>query len=170
MMRMYETQSGVDAADSAATCSRTWRPRGRRDTRHCGWSCDGRGWPCGVGVVAGGGGAAADTAATAAAVVVKEPVVRRDGAAGRGNGGVPTGRGGGQPREWYRGIPIRLTPWRLSRAATTRTTCRRACCRRLQLTSMFPNLVLQNFYIKTKNSLEDGKSKAPYGYVLPDAA
>ena len=37
----------------------------------------------------------------------------------------------------------------------------------LQLTSMFPNLVLQNFYVKTRNSLEDGRTKAPHGFVFP---
>jgi hypothetical protein len=36
----------------------------------------------------------------------------------------------------------------------------------LQLTSMFPNLVLENFYVKTRNSIEAGKKAAPYGYVI----
>jgi hypothetical protein len=37
----------------------------------------------------------------------------------------------------------------------------------LQLTSMFPNLVIQNFYVKTKNSMEAGRNGAPHGYVFP---
>ena len=37
----------------------------------------------------------------------------------------------------------------------------------LQLTSMFPNLVIQNFYVKTKNSMEAGRNSAPHGYVFP---
>ena len=37
----------------------------------------------------------------------------------------------------------------------------------LQLTSMFPNLVIENFYAKTQNSIEAGKTEAPYGYVIP---
>ena len=37
----------------------------------------------------------------------------------------------------------------------------------LQLTSMFPNLVLENFYLKTRNSIDAGKSQPPYGYVIP---
>jgi hypothetical protein len=37
----------------------------------------------------------------------------------------------------------------------------------LQLTSMFPNVVVENFYIKTRNSIEEGKTKAPYGFVIP---
>jgi hypothetical protein len=36
----------------------------------------------------------------------------------------------------------------------------------LQLTSMFPNLVVENFYVKTKNSIEQGKNTAPHGYVI----
>jgi hypothetical protein len=31
---------------------------------------------------------------------------------------------------------------------------------------MFPNLVLENFYTKTKNSIEQGKNQAPYGYII----
>ena len=31
----------------------------------------------------------------------------------------------------------------------------------------FPNLVVDNFYRKTKNSIESGKTEAPYGYVIP---
>ncbi len=37
----------------------------------------------------------------------------------------------------------------------------------LQLTSMFPNVVVENFYIKTRNSIQDGKTNAPYGFVIP---
>ncbi len=37
----------------------------------------------------------------------------------------------------------------------------------LQLTASFPNLVVDNFYRKTKNSIEAGKTDPPYGYVIP---
>lgn len=37
----------------------------------------------------------------------------------------------------------------------------------LQLTSMFPQLVLENFYIKTRNSLEATSKGAPYAWVFP---
>jgi hypothetical protein len=37
----------------------------------------------------------------------------------------------------------------------------------LQLTSMIPNLVLENFYQKTRNSIESGKTEAPFGFVIP---
>jgi hypothetical protein len=37
----------------------------------------------------------------------------------------------------------------------------------LQLTAMFPNLIVENFYTKTKNSIEQGRTTAPFGYVIP---
>jgi hypothetical protein len=37
----------------------------------------------------------------------------------------------------------------------------------LQLTSMIPNLVLENFYQKTRNSIESGKTETPFGFVIP---
>ena len=37
----------------------------------------------------------------------------------------------------------------------------------LQLTSMIPNLVIENFHRKTQNSIEAGKTDAPFGYVIP---
>jgi 8-oxo-dGTP pyrophosphatase MutT (NUDIX family) len=37
----------------------------------------------------------------------------------------------------------------------------------LQLTSMVPALVVENFYRKTRNSIEAGKNEPPHGYVIP---
>jgi hypothetical protein len=37
----------------------------------------------------------------------------------------------------------------------------------LQLTASFPNVILENFYRKTVNSIQAGKTEPPYGYVLP---
>ena len=37
----------------------------------------------------------------------------------------------------------------------------------LQLTSMIPNLVLENFYQKTRNSIESGRTDPPFGFVIP---
>jgi hypothetical protein len=39
----------------------------------------------------------------------------------------------------------------------------------LQLTAMFPELVLENFYVKTRNSLTAGATSAPYAWVFPVA-
>ncbi|HEY9226187.1 MAG TPA: hypothetical protein VIP11_06045, partial [Gemmatimonadaceae bacterium] len=75
--------------------------------------------------------------------------------------------GGGQAREWYRGIPI---PPNAVQAFTRRNNTnymQTGVLSALQLTSMFPNLVLENFYTKTRNSLEAGANQAPYGYVIP---
>ena len=37
----------------------------------------------------------------------------------------------------------------------------------LQLVSQFPTTVVENFYVKTRNAIEDGRTKAPYGFVIP---
>ena len=88
--------------------------------------------------------------------------------AGRGSAtGAPTGRGGGQPREWYRGLPIppgALTNWSRRNNANYMQT---GVLSGLQLTSLIPNLVLDNFYQKTRNSIESGKTDAPFGFVIP---
>ncbi len=88
----------------------------------------------------------------------------------RGPGGaaaVPTGRGGGQDREWYRGIPIgKDDSANFTRRANT-NYMQTGVLSALQLASMFPATVLENFYVKTRNSIEEGKSKAPFGYVIP---
>src|SRR5439155_3045910 len=37
----------------------------------------------------------------------------------------------------------------------------------LELTSNFAKTVLENFYMKSRNSIESGKTEAPFGFVLP---
>jgi hypothetical protein len=37
----------------------------------------------------------------------------------------------------------------------------------LQMTSAFPRVILDNFYRKSRNSIQAGKNEAPYGYVIP---
>ena len=37
----------------------------------------------------------------------------------------------------------------------------------LQLVSMFPNVIVENFYVRTRNAVEEGRTKAPYGFVIP---
>ena len=89
------------------------------------------------------------------------------GGAGRAGGSNGTGRGGGQDREWYRGIQV---PPGAAGNFTRRDNTnymQTGVLSALQLTAMFPNLVLENFYTKTKNSLEAGLKQAPYGYVIP---
>ena len=89
-------------------------------------------------------------------------------AAGRGGPApIPTGRGGGQTREWYRGIPIPTNAVQNFTRRDNTNFMETGVLSGLQLTSMFPQLVLENFYIKTRNSLTAGAAKAPYGYVFP---
>ncbi len=106
-----------------------------------------RGWPAGEGRGRGGRGAGTD--------------------AGRGAAAAPTGRGGGQPREWYRGIPIppgAQNTWSRRNNANYMQT---AVLSALQLTASFPNLIVDNFYRKTTNSIESGKQDPPHGFVIP---
>jgi hypothetical protein len=143
MMRMYETQSGRDVDPTASPAA------------------GGRGGAPGAGgrgaAGAGGRGGAAGGAAQAAATTVAPPV----------RAGVPTGRGGGQAREWYRGIPIpEGYPARFTRRNNA-NYMQTGVLSALQLTAMFPELVLENFYVKTRNSLEAGRTSAPYAWVFP---
>jgi hypothetical protein len=119
----------------------------------------------------GGGGRGAAPAAEGAQAA--------RGAAGGAGGEIPgqvfnggrastgTGRGGGQPREWYRGLPI--PPEALQNFSRRDNTnyMETGVLSGLQLTSMIPNIVLQNFYEKTEHSIDAGKTQAPYGYVIP---
>src|SRR3954451_10616949 len=88
------------------------------------------------------------------------------GARGRGPA-APTGRGGGQPREWYRGLPV--PPGAVATFSRRNNTnyMETGVLSGLQLTAMFPNLVVDNFYRKTANAIDAGKKDAPYGYVIP---
>jgi hypothetical protein len=195
MMRMYETQSGVDAPDSAASGTGRGGRGGGADTTAAAAGRSGRGGGADTTAAAAGRGGRGGGADTTAAAVGRGG---RGGAAGAGRGGrggavaadsagraggvaagppgttptgrlgsVPTGRGGGQPREWYRGIPI--PPNAVSSFSRRNNTnyMQTGVLSALQLTSMFPNLVLQNFYVKTKNSMEDGRARVPHGYVFP---
>ena len=159
MMRMYETQSGVDAADSASSGGRGGRAGGADTSAVANTGRGGRGGRAG-----GGGAAPTETAARGGGEGGGPPGTTP---AGRGAGGVPTGRGGGQPREWYRGIPIPPNAVASFSRRNNTNYMQTGVLSALQLTSMFPNLVIQNFYVKTKNSMEDGRNKAPHGYVFP---
>jgi hypothetical protein len=165
MMRMYETQSGRDGGAGPAAGG-----RGEGGGRGRGAAAAGRG---------GRGGRGGDDAAAqgrggrgAGAAAEGTPPGRggqRAGGGGgqRGGGGVPTGRGGGQDREWYRGIPVpEGMPANFTRRNNT-NYMQTAVLSALQLTSMFPNLILENFYVKTRNSIAAGTAAPPHAYVIP---
>ena len=80
---------------------------------------------------------------------------------------VPTGRGGGQDREWYRGIPIGPKDSALYTRRANTNYMQTGVISALQLAATFPQQVLENFYTRTRNAIEDGKTKPPYGYVIP---
>jgi hypothetical protein len=142
MMRMYEIQSGREGGSGTPAVAVAAVD-----------SAAGRGGR-------GGRGAAAATAVAGA------PAVAPPGGGGRGPV-IPTGRGGGQPREWYRGIPIPPNAIQNFTRRDNTNFSETGVLSGLQLTSMFPQLILENFYIKTRNSLEAGAKQAPYGYVFP---
>ncbi len=93
-----------------------------------------------------------------------------------GNGGAntmkrrvapPEGFGGaGQTsREWYRPLPpYREVEWSMRNNTNYMQT---GVLSALQLTSQFPKIILENFYKKSRNSIEDGKTNAPYGFIIP---
>lgn len=84
----------------------------------------------------------------------------------RGPGAV-TGKGGTQEREWYRGNPIGSNDLATFTRRANANYMQSGVISALQLASMFPQTVLENFYIKTKNSIEEGSTKAPYAFVIP---
>jgi 8-oxo-dGTP pyrophosphatase MutT (NUDIX family) len=90
------------------------------------------------------------------------------GGLGGGRGGaLPTGRGGAQEREWYRGIPVGFDDVATFTRRANANYMQTGVLSALQLASMFPTTVLENFYTKTRNSIEEGKARAPHGYVIP---
>src|SRR5579883_624233 len=83
---------------------------------------------------------------------------------GQGGGG---GRGGAgmTSREWYRPLPpYKETDWSQRNNTNYEET---GVISALQLTSAFPEIILENFYKKSRNSIESGKNEAPYGFVIP---
>jgi hypothetical protein len=186
MMRMYETQSGREGAAGGregAAGAREGAPgaRGARGAGAAGaagagaagatgatgaeaaQSAEGRG---GRGRGNRGGGAEGGQAGAALAPVAPAAQSGREGGRGGGRATVPTGRGGGQPREWYRGLPV--PPDAVANFSRRNNTnyMQTGVLSGLQMTSMIPNLVIENFYRKTMNSIEAGKREAPFGYVI----
>jgi Zinc carboxypeptidase len=153
MMRMYETQSGREAGAGGRG--------GRGDGR--GRGGDGRGARGGDAAAAtGDGGRAGRGGEVPATGETADPF------AGRGRGpSAPTGRGGSQTREWYRGLPV--PPGAVANFSRRNNTnyMETGVLSALQLTASFPNLIVENFYQKTKNSIESGKKDAPFGFVIP---
>jgi hypothetical protein len=68
-------------------------------------------------------------------------------------------------REWYRPLPPpRDILWSLRNNTNYMETGVLAA---LELTASFSKTVLENFYQKSRNSIQSGETEAPFGYVLP---
>src|SRR5947208_7824256 len=96
----------------------------------------------GSGRAGAGGGAGGDDAALAAA-----------------------GRGNQSQREWYRPWPATGEfDWSLRNNTNYGET---GVLTALQYTSTLPKVILENFYVKSRNSIETGRREAVAGYVIP---
>ncbi len=68
-------------------------------------------------------------------------------------------------REWYRPLPpYKEVVWSMRNNTNYMQT---GVLSALQLTSSFPKVILENFYQKSRNSIESGKKDAPFGFVIP---
>ncbi|MBW8713877.1 MAG: hypothetical protein JF632_07315, partial [Acidobacteria bacterium] len=149
MMRMYETQSGREDPPGG----------GSRGSQVTPGSQVASGSPGSSGSGSSGSGSAGSGSAGSDAT--------QGGRGGSGRAPSPSGRGGSQPREWYRGLPI--PPGAVATFSRRNNTnyMETGVLSGLQLTSMFPNMVIENFYRKTQNSIDAGRTDAPFGYVIP---
>jgi zinc carboxypeptidase len=77
----------------------------------------------------------------------------------------PPGFGNQATREWYRPWPATGEfDWSLRNNTNYGET---GVITALQYTSQFPKVVLENFYVKSRNSVETGRKETVAGYVIP---
>jgi hypothetical protein len=97
----------------------------------------------------------------------------RAGGPGRGGGpggddaaaAAAAGRGNQSVREWFRPWPATGEfDWSLRNNTNYGQT---GVITALQYTSQFPKIILENFYIKSRNSIETGRKETVAGYVIP---
>ena len=68
-------------------------------------------------------------------------------------------------REWFRpSPPYAEVDWSIRNAVNYAET---GVLTGLELTSKFPQMIVENFYRKSRNSVEAGKTKAPFAFVIP---
>ncbi len=68
-------------------------------------------------------------------------------------------------RDWYRPLPPpRSLTWSMRNNTNYMET---GVLSALELTAAFPKTVLENFYKKSRNSVDAGSKDAPYGYIFP---
>jgi Zinc carboxypeptidase len=93
----------------------------------------------------------------------------RGGRAGGPGGGedaaAAAGRGNQSQREWFRPWPATGEfDWSLRNNTNYGET---GVLTALQYTSQFPKVILENFYVKSRNSMETGRKETVAGYVIP---
>ncbi len=91
-----------------------------------------------------------------------------------GNGGAttmkrrvtPPGGGAGQTsREWYRPLPpYKEVVWSMRNNTNYMQT---AVLSALQYASSFPEVITENFYRKSRNSIEAGRTNPPHAFIVP---
>jgi hypothetical protein len=68
-------------------------------------------------------------------------------------------------RQWFRpSPPYRDVVWSMRNNTNYAET---GVLTALQLTSAFPQVILENFYTKSKNSIHSGETEPPYAFILP---
>jgi hypothetical protein len=68
-------------------------------------------------------------------------------------------------RQWFRpSPPYRDVVWSMRNNTNYAET---GVLTALQLTSAFPQVILENFYTKSKNSVHSGETEPPYAFILP---
>jgi 8-oxo-dGTP pyrophosphatase MutT (NUDIX family) len=174
LMKMYETQSGRDPVAAPAAQA----PRGGAPADAPRGGAPGEGQRAGTSGAAPRGGAPAEAQRGEAAPAAQRgtpgegqragtpPDAMRGGGPG-GASAVPTGRGGTQDREWYRGLPVPPNAAASFSRRVNTNYMETGLLASLQLTAQFPTTIVENFYVKTRNAIEDGRTKAPFGFVIP---
>jgi zinc carboxypeptidase len=78
---------------------------------------------------------------------------------------ITAGRGNQAQREWYRPWPATGEfDWSLRNNTNYGET---GVLTALQYTSQFPKVILENFYVKSRNSVDTGRKETVAGYVIP---
>jgi hypothetical protein len=83
----------------------------------------------------------------------------------KGSGGGSGALGNVTKREWYRpSPPYKDVLWSMRNNTNYAET---GVLSALELTAAMPGIVLNNFYLKSRNSIHSGETEAPYAFVLP---
>jgi len=80
-------------------------------------------------------------------------------------GGGGGGFGDFTKRQWYRpNPPYKTVLWSMRDNTNYAET---GVLNSLQFVSTFPQVIVENFYVKSRNALNAGTKEAPYGFILP---